>query len=58
MSLGTKLHFAQNDGDAVGLMATMVAILIIGIAVDALVFGRIERAIRRRRGLIDQSAGV
>ncbi|MGH2721284.1 MAG: ABC transporter permease [Actinomycetota bacterium] len=55
ISLGAKLHFAQNDGDAVGLMATMAAILVIGIAVDALVFGRIERAIRRRRGLIDHA---
>ena len=38
---------------AAGLMAVMVMILIIGIIVDALIFGQLERAIRRRYGLID-----
>ena len=31
----------------------MIVILIIGIVVDSLVFGKIERRIRKRYGLID-----
>ena len=31
----------------------MIVILVIGIIVDSLVFGRLERSIRRRWGLID-----
>ena len=31
----------------------MILILIIGIAVDSLVFGRLEHTIRKRWGLID-----
>jgi NitT/TauT family transport system permease protein len=56
LSLGALLQFSQTQNDAPGLVATMLVILGIGIAVDALVFGRIERAVRRRRGLIDQAA--
>ena len=36
-----------------GLIAVMIVILVIGIAVDGLVFGTLDRAIRRRWGLID-----
>ena len=39
--------------DSSGLIATMIVILVIGIAVDALLFGTLDRAIRRRWGLID-----
>jgi NitT/TauT family transport system permease protein len=52
-SLGAKLEFERQFADAAGLMAVMVMILIIGIIVDALIFGQLERAIRRRYGLID-----
>jgi NitT/TauT family transport system permease protein len=52
-SLGAKLEFERQFNDIAGLMAVMVAILIIGIAVDALVFGRLDQFIRRRYGLID-----
>ena len=31
----------------------MVVILVVGILIDVLVFGMIERSIRRRRGLLD-----
>jgi NitT/TauT family transport system permease protein len=51
-SLGNQLDIARTNADATGLMATMVAILIVGIAVDALFFGAAERSIRRRWGLI------
>ena len=52
-SLGVRLNFAQQNNDAQALMAAMVVILIIGIIVDSLFFGRLERTIRRRWGLID-----
>lgn len=37
-SLGVRLHFARELSDAPGLLATMIAILLIGIIVDELVF--------------------
>jgi NitT/TauT family transport system permease protein len=50
-SLGARLEFARQNVDAPGLMAAMVVILIIGIAIDALAFARLERSIRARWGL-------
>ena len=44
---------AQDTQDYVFVFETMIMILIIGIAIDALVFGTADRAIRRRYGLID-----
>ena len=35
------------------MYATMVVIFVIGVLVDSLVFGKAERAIRKRYGLID-----
>jgi NitT/TauT family transport system permease protein len=55
-SLGVRLEFARQNADAPALMAAMVVILIIGIMVDSLFFGRLERTIRRRWGLIDAAA--
>ena len=52
-SLGQQLDFARTNADAQGLMATMVLILVIGIVVDSLLFGRLDRAIRHRWGLVD-----
>lgn len=54
-SLGFQLQFARELSNARVLYATMLVILVIGIAVDELVFGQLERAIRRRRGLIEGS---
>lgn len=51
VSLGTRLQFAREFSDAEGLIATMIVILIIGILVDSLVFGRLEKAVLTRRGL-------
>lgn len=51
-SLGTRLQFAREFSDATGLVATMVVILVIGVLVDAVVFGRLERTVLRRRGLL------
>lgn len=50
-SLGTRLQFAREFSDATGLIATMIVILVIGILVDSLVFGRLERSVLARRGL-------
>jgi NitT/TauT family transport system permease protein len=55
-SLGVRLEFARQNADAPALMAAMVVILIIGIMVDSLFFGRLERTIRRRWGLIDAAS--
>ena len=52
-SLGVRLEFARTNSDAPALMAAMVVILIIGIIVDSVFFGRLERAIRHRWGLVD-----
>jgi NitT/TauT family transport system permease protein len=50
-SLGVQLQFQRELADAEGLLATMIVILVIGIVVDQLVFGQMERRIRKRRGL-------
>lgn len=50
-SLGVQLQLSREISDATGLLAAMVAILIVGIAVDGLFFGPLERAVRRRWGL-------
>ena len=55
-SLGQRLQFAQDFNDSVGLISVMVVILIIGIIIDAVVFGTLDRAIRRRYGLLDEAA--
>jgi NitT/TauT family transport system permease protein len=55
-SIGVQLQVSRELADAPGLMATMLVILIIGIAVDSLFFGTMDRAIRRRWGLIDPAA--
>lgn len=51
VSLGTRLQFAREFSDATGLIATMIVILAIGILVDSLVFGKVERLVLNRRGL-------
>ncbi len=56
VSLGEHLEFARQNLDAAGLIAVMIVILVIGVLVDELLFGNVERAIRRRYGLIDEAA--
>jgi NitT/TauT family transport system permease protein len=46
----------NQPADSSGLIATMIAILAVGIAVDALVFDALDRAVRRRWGLLDTAA--
>ncbi|HVM30243.1 MAG TPA: ABC transporter permease [Candidatus Limnocylindrales bacterium] len=52
-SIGSQLQFAREFSNALGLMAMMIVILAIGIIVDLLVFGTLDRAIRRRWGLLE-----
>ena len=52
-SIGFQLQSAREFNRAAQLLAVMIVILVIGIVVDSLVFGRLERSIRRRWGLVD-----
>ena len=52
-SLGVQLQLQRELADAEGLLATMIVVLVIGIVVDQLAFGTVERRIRMRRGLVD-----
>jgi NitT/TauT family transport system permease protein len=55
-SIGFLLQTSREFANAKGLLAVMIVILVIGIIVDSLVFGTLDRAIRRRWGLLDTSA--
>jgi NitT/TauT family transport system permease protein len=57
-SLGQRLQFERDFNDAAGLIAVMIVILVIGILVDAFVFGAAERAIRKRYGLVDEATAA
>lgn len=50
-SLGTRLEFMRQSADSQGLISAMLLILFIGVVVDAVAFGPLERRLRRRRGL-------
>jgi NitT/TauT family transport system permease protein len=52
-SVGFLLTQNRAVNNSSGLLATMIVILVIGIVVDSLLFGTLERAIRRRWGLLD-----
>jgi NitT/TauT family transport system permease protein len=42
----------QPDAGVPTLLAALAVILVIGVAVDYLVFGQLDRRVRRRRGLL------
>jgi len=50
-ALGVRLQLQREQSDAVALIGTMLVILTVGIIVDLVIFGTIERRIRSRRGL-------
>lgn len=53
IALGNRLAFAQEFGDAAGLLAYMIVILIVGMLADT-AFSALARRIRHRRGLTSQ----
>jgi NitT/TauT family transport system permease protein len=55
-SLGQQLDANRQLADSAGVISVMIVILVIGILVDAFLFGTAERKIRRRYGLIDTAA--
>ena len=56
-SLGEQLDVNRQFGDAAGIYALMIVIFVIGVIMDACVFGVADRAVRRRYGLVDAAAG-
>ena len=54
-SIGFLLQTNRNLADAEGLLATMVVILVIGVVVDSVVFGRLDHAVRSRWGLVEDA---
>jgi len=55
-SLGQQLDANRQLADSPGVISVMIVILVIGILVDAFLFGTAERTIRRRYGLVDAAA--
>jgi len=51
-SIGVELAYAREFVRAPALLAMMLVVLFIGIAVDSLFFGILERHLRRNRGLL------
>jgi NitT/TauT family transport system permease protein len=52
-SIGVDLDTARQLSDSARVMAVMIVILVIGIIVDSVFFGTVERSLRRRRGLAE-----
>jgi NitT/TauT family transport system permease protein len=52
-SIGFMLNINREFANARGLLAMMIVILVIGIVVDTVLFGTLDRAIRRRWGLLE-----
>lgn len=55
-SIGVRLQVARQSSDATALLATMIVILVVGIAVDA-TFNAADRRVRRNRGLLETQPG-
>jgi NitT/TauT family transport system permease protein len=52
-SVGFLLNQNREVNNSSGLLAIMIVILVVGIVVDSVIFGTLERAIQRRWGLLD-----
>jgi NitT/TauT family transport system permease protein len=50
-SIGVLMDANRQVSDAVGLIEDMIVILVIGLVVDRLLFGRMEKIVRERWGL-------
>ena len=55
-SLGRTPDSARATFDYGGMLAAMIVILAVGLVLDAAVFGRLERTVLRRRGLVQAAA--
>jgi NitT/TauT family transport system permease protein len=55
-SLGEQMRANMDFADYAAMYSDLIAVFIIGIAVDKLLFAPAERAIRRRYGLVDAAA--
>jgi NitT/TauT family transport system permease protein len=55
-SIGVRLQFSRELSDAEGLLAWMLVVMVLGVLVDSLVFGALERKIREGRGLTAEHA--
>ena len=51
-ALGAQLEVLRQLNDATGVMAVMIAIFAVGVLADA-AFGRVDRAVRRRWGVVE-----
>jgi NitT/TauT family transport system permease protein len=56
LGIAQTLNVAAQNADYVGVYEAMIVIFVLGVAIDALFFGAIVRAIRKRYGLIDAAA--
>jgi len=56
LGLGQALNQSSQLADYVGVYEAMIVIFIIGALVDAVFFGSVVRAVRKRYGLIDAAA--
>lgn len=52
LGLGTLLQRGRELDDVGGVLATILLILVVGVVIEVLVFGPIERRLLRRRGLL------
>ena len=55
LGLGQLLDQSRQLFDLPGVLAGIIAILVVGLAVDLLVFSPVERAVLKRRGLVGHS---
>jgi NitT/TauT family transport system permease protein len=51
LSLGNLLQTARDLNDVAQVMAVMLVIIILGVAIDSLIFAPLERRVRERWGL-------
>ena len=56
IGIGQALNIAGQNADFPSVYEAMIVIFVIGVAIDALFFGTIVRAIRTRYGLVDAAA--
>ena len=51
VSIGSQLSVYREQADSPGLVAMMIVILAVGVVVDVVAFGTLDRWVRRRHGL-------